>query len=259
MCILCETQALELLTEPIESLPPGELAEAIRTAREAAGPGLMDHAEAVLRGEARPDLDAGLYGEIVVTRAQEAGVLRPSRARSWRAALENGAALRDPRVQAFVSAGAEMVDEYRRLLYERQPVVARFVEAAPNSVRVTGLGRDGELWFSCRGEHYTVLTEDEALDVVEREITAQLHSLEPEVLLGYASLPEGALEVLREVQRKPVDVANAILAGLVDVPALAQARTRTEGYARFFATEEDEHLEEMRFGGWIVLRVPETT
>jgi hypothetical protein len=258
MCILCETKVLEMLTEPLDSLPVGDLAEAIRLARDAAGPGLLDHAEAVLRGEARAEMDADIYGEIVVTRAQEAGVLRPSGAKQWRSALQNGDALRDPRVQAFISAGAEMIDEYRRLLEERQPVIARFVEAPLESARVTGLGRDGEMWFVCRNEHYAVLTEEEAQEVVEREISTQLHSMDVEMLLDYAALPEGANEVLREVQRKPTEMANAILAGLVDVPALAQARVRREGYAHFFAEDGDEPLEEMRFGGWILLRAQES-
>lgn len=258
MCILCETKVLEALTEAVDALPVGELAEAIRLARDAAGPGLLDHAEAVLRGEARAEMDADLYGDIVVTRAQEAGVLRPAQAKQWRVSLQNGNALRDPRVQAFLSAGAEMIDEYRRLLGERQPVVARFVEAPVESARVTGLGRDGEMWFICRNEHFAVLTEEEALEVVERELSAQLHATDVELLLDYAALPEGADEVLREVQRKPAEVANAILAGLVDVPALAQARVRSEGYAHFFAEDGDEPLEEMRFGGWILLRTQET-
>ena len=36
------------------------------------------------------------------------------------------------------------------------------------------------------------------------------------------------------VQAKPAEVANSLLAGLVDLPALAEDRVRTEGYAPFF-------------------------
>ena len=58
MCILCDHGTLELLTTPLESLSHGRIAEAVRAAREAAGPGVLDHAEAVLRGDAEPTVDA---------------------------------------------------------------------------------------------------------------------------------------------------------------------------------------------------------
>ena len=74
MCILCDHGTLEALTAPLESLSPGRVADAVRAAREAAGPGVLDHAEAVLRGDADPVVEAGLYDE-VVGRALESGVL----------------------------------------------------------------------------------------------------------------------------------------------------------------------------------------
>ena len=52
MCILCDHETLDLLTAPLERFQPGQLAEVIRTARDAASPGVLDHAEAVLRGDA---------------------------------------------------------------------------------------------------------------------------------------------------------------------------------------------------------------
>ena len=128
MCILCDHGTLELLTTPLESLSHGRIAEAVRAAREAAGPGVLDHAEAVLRGDAESSVDANLYDE-VVGRALESGVLSSLDATAWAARLEAGEGLRDPRVQAFLSSSAEILDEYSVLLVERQQVVERFVEA----------------------------------------------------------------------------------------------------------------------------------
>src|SRR5688500_8123341 len=87
MCILCDHGTLELLTTPLERFTAGQLGDAIRAAREAAGPGVLDHAEAVLRGDAEPVLDPEFYSEIVVARALESGVVTSRDASEWDAWL----------------------------------------------------------------------------------------------------------------------------------------------------------------------------
>lgn len=256
MCILCDHGTLRLLTAPLEQLVPGELGDAIRVAREAAGPGILDHAEAVLRGEAPPIPDAEMYGEVVVARALDAGVLSRAAASAWEARLRKASTARDPRVQAFVSTCAELVDEYRVLFAERREVVERYVEARGDAVEFAGIGQDGELWFEYREESYAPLTQAEATDTVERELVATLHATQPETLLRYSMLPDAALEVLVGVQAKPAEDANEILAGMIDLAALAEDRIRAEGYAPFFRGEGIDSVEDLRFGEWIIVRVP---
>lgn len=256
MCILCDSETLEQLTAPLERFQPGRLADAVRLARDAAGPGVLDHAEAVLRGDASGGADAALFGEIVVARAMEAGVLSSAAASAWDRRLETGAGLRDPRVQAFVSSCAEILDEYVLLAEERRQLIERFIEAFSGAVRFAWLGPDGELWFDHEGESYAALAEDEALEVVERELSGALHTLDPEVLRLYTSLPEAGRDVLAGIQSKPPEVANAILSGMIDLPALAEDRVRQEGYASFFRGDPPRPVEEMRFGEWLIVRIP---
>ena len=255
MCILCDHGTLELLTTPLESLSHGRIAEAVRAAREAAGPGVLDHAEAVLRGDAEPTVDANLYDE-VVGRALESGVLSSLDATAWAARLEAGEGLRDPRVQAFLSSSAEILDEYSVLLVERQQVVERFVEAPDGAVTFLGLGPDGELWFDFEGESYVALAADEAREIVQRELGTTLHTFDAEVLMRYCSLPETASDVVAGILAKPTEVANGILGGLVDLPLLADDRIRAVGYAPFFRGDPPRPVEDLRFGEWIIVRIP---
>jgi hypothetical protein len=236
MCILCDHGTLELLTTPLERFAAGQLGDAVRAAREAAGPGILDHAEAVLRGDAESALEPDFYGEVVVARALESGVVTS----------------RD----AFLSSCAEILDEYAVLLGERRQIVDRFVEARNASARFTWLGPDGELWFDYGGESYAALTEPEALEIVQREIGTTLNTQEPELLLRYSGLPETGLEILVGIQAKPAEVANSLLAGLVDLPALAEDRVRAEGYAPFFRGDPPRSVEDLRFGEWIIIRIP---
>lgn len=258
MCILCDHGTLELLTTPLERFGVGQLGDAIRAAREAAGPGILDHAEAVLRGDGDSALEPGFYAEVVVARALESGVVTSRDASQWDAWLATESGRHDPRVQAFLSSCAEILDEYALLLGERRQVVERFVEARPDAVRFTWLGPDGELWFDFAGESYASLSEAEALEIVQREIGSQLHTQEPELLLRYSSLPESGLEVLAGIQAKPAEVANALLAGLVDLPALAEDRIRAVGYAPFFHGDPPRTVEDLRFGEWVIIRIPAT-
>lgn len=254
MCILCERSTLEILTTPLDRLPPGQVAAAIRTARDAAAAGVLDFAEAVLREEAVPAADADLYDEIVVTRARDEGVLSRSEASGWVARLRTDVAAQDPRVLAFVSSCAEIIDEYRLIFAERRQTLERFLEVRPGTVHFASIGQDGELWFEHRGELLAVLSEDEALDIVERELNLTLHSTPPEALLKYTTLPDTALEVLAGIQAKPAEVANTILAGLIDLGLLAEDRVRAEGYAPFFRAESDQGVEDLRFGEWVIIR-----
>lgn len=256
MCILCDHATLDLLTTPLDQLAPGRLADAIRDARTAAGPGVLDHAEAVLGGEAPSAPGPDLYAEIVIARALEAGVLTSSNAYSWGARLETVAGMTDPRVQAFVSSCAEIIDEYRAVLVERGRILDRFVESHGDSVAFACLGQDGEIWFDYRGESYAALSEVEAMGIVEAEISQTLNSLDPASLMRYTALPEAGLEVITGIQTRPAEVANSILSGLIDLPALADDRVRSEGYGSFFRDEDGQPMEAQRFGEWIILRRP---
>jgi hypothetical protein len=255
MCILCDHGTLELLTVPLESLTQGRVAEAVRAAREAAGPGVLDHAEAVLRGDADALADVGLYDE-VVARALESGVLSSVEASAWAARLEEGEGMRDPRVQAFLSSAAEILDEYAVLFTERRQIVERFVEANEGTVTFLGLGPDGELWFDFEGESYVALSAEEALEIVQRELGTTLHTFDAEVLMRYSSLPETATDVLTGILAKPTEIANPILGGLIDLPLLAEDRVRAVGYAPFFRGEPPRPVEDLRFGEWVIVRIP---
>jgi hypothetical protein len=171
MCILCDHGTLEVLTSPLDRLEQGQLANAIRTARDAAGPGVLDHAEAVLRGETAATAGVELYSEIVVARALEAGVLKSSDAFGWETLLTTEQGSLDPRVQAFVSSCAEILDDYQVLYRERRQVLERFLETAGDALAFVWLGQDGELWFDYQGELYSVLGQMEAMEIVERELS----------------------------------------------------------------------------------------
>jgi hypothetical protein len=256
MCILCDHGTLELLTTPLEQLGPGQLANAIRTAREAAGPGVLDHAEAVLREEVSPAAGVELYADVVVARALEAGVLKSSDAYGWGTRLNSERGLLDPRVQAFVSSCAEILDDYRLMLAERRQVLDRFLEAHNDPVSFAYLGQDGELWLDYQGEAFAVLSEGEAIEIVERELSSSLCRLDPETLLRYTTLPDAGLELLEGILAKPEEVANSLLSGLIDLPALADDRVRAEGYAPFFGTDGARPVEDLRFGDWVIIRLP---
>lgn len=255
MCILCDHGTLDKLTLPLDQLGPGDLAEAIRTARDAAGPGVMDHAEAVLRGEAPARVGSEMFGEAVVARALEAGVLSSGEALRWNEALRKERTPTDPRVQAFVSSCCEILDDYRLLLDERRSVLEMFLECRDSGVSFAWLGRDGELWFEYRGEMHAVLSEVEALEIVERELGAALHTMQADELLRYTTLPETGLEVLEGILAKPADQADSLLAGIIDIGALADDRVRISGFAPFFQGEQTRPVEDIRFAEWVIVRV----
>lgn len=254
MCILCDNTTLDRLTLPLGRLAAGELADAVRMARDAAGPGIMDEAEAVLRGESDGLLGAEVFGEVVVARALEAGVLSTADAFLWDEALTGERTMTDPRVLAFISSCAEILDDYRLLCTERKQVIEMFMECRDNGVTFSWLGRDGELWFEYRGEMYAALSEIEALEVVERELATSLHTLPADTLLRYTTLPDTGMEVLEGILTKPAEQADELLGGLIDVGALADDRVRTSGYTPFFQAEHTGPVEDLRFGEWVIVR-----
>jgi hypothetical protein len=256
MCILCDHGTLELLTTPLEQLEPGQLGNAIRTARDAAAPGVLDHAEAVLREETEPSAGAELYSDIVVARALEAGVLKSTDAFGWETRLTTEHGSLDPRVQAFVSSCAEILDDYRVLLAERRQVLERFLETAGDALAFVWLGQDGELWFDYQGELYAVLAQMEAMEIVERELSESLHTLGAQMLIRYTMLPDTGLEVLEGVLARPPEAANAILAGMIDLAGLADDRVRVTGYAPYFPGDGERTVEDLRFGEWVIIRHP---
>jgi hypothetical protein len=257
MCVFCDDRNLRLLSAPLEDLATGELAHAVRAAREAAHVGLLKHAEAALgHSDAEDELDPAAYADVVLNRAEEAGMLDGPAAFVWSERLATAAGLRDPRVQAFLACGAEVIDEYRLALPERQQIVARFVEIATTAVRFTRIGEDGELWFECGNETYAALRRHEALDVVERDVARELCVIPPAELLRYTQLPHAATDILASIQGRSEDEANAILAGLVDVPALAVDRVRSTGFAYFFKHANASSPDASEFGDWILLHEP---
>ena len=134
-------------------------------------------------------------------------------------------------------------------------MLERFVEAQPERVRFHELGMDGELWFEFGDELYVVLSEEEALEIVQRELAETLFTLSPETLLEYTTLPDSGRELLAGIQGKTPEVANSLLGGLIDLPLLAQDRVRQEGYSAFFRGDSPEAVEDLRFGEWVIIRM----
>jgi hypothetical protein len=256
MCVFCDHRNLRLLLDPLEELEPGELAEAVRAAREAAHVGILGYAEAVLGGEATGELNPDLYLEVVLSRAEEAGVVDRAGAYAVAQRLATSAGLRDPRVQAFLSCSAEVLDEYKVACTERRQLIARYIEAAPGTLHFTHIGHDGELWFEYGADQFAALRREEAMSVVEREVASGLHDTPAGELLRYTELPASALDVIVATQKRGEREANEILDTLVDVRALAEERVREYGFAHFFRRpgEDSRVLEAVPFGEWLVLR-----
>nr|MBA2671725.1 hypothetical protein [Gemmatimonadota bacterium] len=194
--------------------------------------------------------------EIVVARALEAGVLKSSDAFGWDTRLTTERGSLDPRVQAFVSSCAEILDDYRVLFAERRQVLERFLETAGDALVFVWLGQDGELWFEYQGELYAVLAQMEAMEIVERELTETLHTLGAQMLIRYTMLPDTGIEVLENILARPPEAANALLAGMIDLPGLADDRVRVTGYAPYFPGDGERTVEDLRFGEWVIIRHP---
>jgi hypothetical protein len=255
MCVLCDVTVLRRLAAPFDSLSPLERADAIREAREAAAVVSLDIAEAVLRGEAVDVGDPDLYSQHVLATAREEGVLSGSDTMRWRTELAGPRGPHDPRVQAFLSSCAEAVADYQAGEVERRRVLERYLEVRGEQVGFASIGRDGEMWFESRGDHYTVLTDEEAMDIAVHRLTDGLPAMSAEELLPYSRLPASAMDVLESIRGRPAEEAAEVLAGIVDVALMAEDRVVQGGYAAFFAGEEGTRTEDTDFGEHVIVRL----
>lgn len=256
MCVLCDPQVLGMLSTPLERLSPAERVQAIRVARDAAMVAAAPLVEQVLRGESGFAGEAEPYLQEVIERAREDGILKRGDAFRWETEVRSGQALLDPRVQAFLSGCAEWVADYESRAAEERVVLARFLEARPNTLRFASLGRGWELWFE-HGEHaYAVIHRDERSRVMAIYVEGLLHSMEPAELLPYTDLPEAGVDLIRQVQGGSPEEADDMLAGIVDVDALTEELVRRRGVAALLAGPEGE-AEEIPFGEYVVIRANE--
>ena len=255
MCVLCDVTVLRRLGASFDSLAPGERADSIREAREAAGVVAPELAEGVLRGEKLDAADPELYLRHVLDTAREEGVLSGSDSIRWRGELAGPRGPQDPRVQAFLSSCAEFVADYQAGAQERRKVLERYLEVRGTAVEFASIGRDGEIWFEHRGDRYTVMTDDEAMDIAVYRLTDGLPQMSAEELLPYTRLPASALDVLESIRGRPAEEAADVLAGIVDVALMAEDRVVRDGYAGFFAEGEGMLSEDTDFGEYVVVRL----
>jgi hypothetical protein len=255
MCVLCDVTVLRRLGASFDSLGPGERADAIREAREAAGVVAPELAEGVLRGEKVDAADPELYSRHVLATAREEGVLSGSDSIRWRGELGGARGPQDPRVQAFLSSCAELIADYQAGAQERRKVLERYLEVRGAAVEFAAIGRDGEIWFEHRGDRYTVMTDDEAMDIAVYRLTDGLAQMTSEELLPYTRLPASAIDVIEGIRGRPAEEATDVLAGIVDVALMAEDRVVRDGYAGFFAGEEGMASEDTDFGEYVVVRL----
>jgi len=256
MCVLCYPDNLRLLTAPTDSLPHLQLAEAIRVAREAAMQYVLDSIHEMRDGspEISPRMvEAEEYLHYVVERAEEDGVMTASEARSWTAVLHREYA-DDPRVQAFVSSAVEGLARYLAQMADQQESIARFLEVRPEAVAFAGVGMSGELYFRHGRDAYVALTDDEAAQIAVDRVSWGLCREDPALLLRYTDLPDGAVDILAAAQQRPEEEANQVLAGMVDVPALADDSLRQRGYGWLVTESPSDVISEERFGGRVIVR-----
>jgi hypothetical protein len=257
MCILCDTQSLRLLVAPLRSLSHLELVESIRVAREAAMQIVYDTADAMgdeedtgAEGIGGPDA----YIEYIVERAEESGTANAREVRAWMAAEQDRSMLLDPRVQAFLSSGAEGFAAYRFQIRGHRTILERFLELLPGTVVFGGIGPSGEIAFDHGEERHIVLSDEEAMLIAVDRLSLELWREDPARLLPYTSLPDGAEDVIVTAQKRTPDEANDILVGIVDVRALAEDTVRRAGYGPLIAPELVDDLTEQRFGDHVILR-----
>ncbi len=258
MCVLCDKDNLRLLVAPLPLLSHRELAEAILIAREAAWQLVLDTADtfAELEPETSPrGVGPDGYGEYVVERAQTDGILQEGEAARWADDLRDGTILEDPRVQAFLSSAAEGLSTYILQIAEHKKALELFLEERDGGVSFNGVGPNAEIIFQRDEERYVVLHDDEALRIAIDSLATGLCREDPQQLIEFTNLPIGAVDVLATMQQEPPDRANDILAGIVDLHALAEDRVRKVGYAPFVAEGITEEFAEQRFGDRIIVRL----
>jgi len=258
MCVLCDRENLRLLVAPLTSLSHRQLADAVAVAREAAWQLVLDTADAVSEDE-HPEISRSLgpdcYIDYVVERAERDGALRGDETLEWNEALRDDTIYRDPRVQAFLSSAAEGLASYILQIRGHKEALELFLEERNGGVTFAGIGASGEIIFDRAAERYVVLNDEEALRIAMDRLAASLYSEDPRWLLEYTNLPVGAADVLAAMQQGPPERANDILAGIVDLQALAEDRVRQIGYAPFVAEGVTEEFSEQRFGDRIIIRL----
>ncbi len=259
MCVLCNAESLRLLIVPAESLAPLSLAESIRVAREAASQYVIDTVDGLRDEPGAPIprvVDAEEYVRYVIARAEEDRVASPTEVREWRASPRSEYAA-DPRVQAFLSSAVEGLASYEARIDEQRTVLARFLEARPATLRFDGVGMSSELYFRHGEDSYVALSDDDAIQMAVDRVSWGLHREEPAILLRYTTLPDGAVDILSDAQKRPEDEANQVLAGMVDVAALAEDTVRQNGYAWLVADPHNGDVVEQRFGERVIIRFRE--
>ncbi|HEV2148721.1 MAG TPA: hypothetical protein VGR37_15055 [Longimicrobiaceae bacterium] len=260
MCVLCNAESLRLLVVPAGGLTPLDLAESIRVAREAAVQYVLDTVDD-LREDPAADLpltvDTEAYVRFVIERAEEDAVATPAEIRAWTSVLSIEYAS-DARVQAFLSSAVEWLATYRSRIDEQRAILSRYLEARAGTVVFTGVGPSSELYFRHDEHTYVALTDADALQIAMDRISWGLHREEPQVLLQYTSLPDGALDILSDAQKRPEDEANQVLAGMVDVAALAEDTLRQHGHAWLVTDPQLGDAVEQRFGDRVVVRFRES-
>jgi hypothetical protein len=262
MCVLCDKENLRLLASPLASLSHRQVADAIGVAREAAWQLVLDMADAITEaeqaGESRSIGPDG-YIDYVIDRAQREDVLRESEVIGWTRSVRDQTIYHDPRVQAFLSSGAEGLASYILQIRDHKQSLEQFLEERNGAVVFAGVGANGEIVFDRGPERYVVLSDDEALRIAMDRVATNLCHEDPQWLLEYTNLPVGASDVLATMQQGHPDRANDILAGIVDLQALTEDRVRQIGYAPFVAEGVTDEFSEQRFGDRIIvrLRLPE--
>jgi hypothetical protein len=263
MCILCNTDSLRLLVVPLSTISNAQLVDSIRIAREAAMQLVLDTADAWAELESSventPSIDGSGYLRYVVDRAEHDAVLAADEARAWHTAFDDGTILVDPRVQAFLSSAFEGLAIYSSQIRDKRTLLERFLEVPPASTRFAGIGASGEIFLDYHDDRYIVLSDDEAMQIAVDQITGDLWKEDPARLIRYTSLPDEGISLLTAAQQGPRERVNDILAGIIDVPLLAEDIVRQTGYGRFVAADLTDDFVEQRFGDVIVLRmrVPE--
>ncbi|HEX2187680.1 MAG TPA: hypothetical protein VHG51_02220 [Longimicrobiaceae bacterium] len=259
MCVLCNAESLRLLVVPASSLEPPKLAESVRVARDAAVQFVLDTVDA-LRDEPGSELSLAVdpeeYVRYVIARAEEDAVATPGELRAWTAAPPVEYAP-DPRVQAFASSAVEWLATYRARIEEQRAILSRFLEDRSNGVLFSGVGPSSELYFRHGEDTYVALTDEDALQIAVDRVSWGLHREDPQVLLQYTTLPEGAVDILSDAQKRPEDEANQVLAGMVDVAALAEDTLRQHGHGWLVADPQQGGVVEQRFGERVVIRFRE--
>lgn len=199
------------------------------------------------------DVSPEEYVQYIVERAEEDGVAQPDDVRAWTTGYR-GEHASDPRVQAFLSSAVEGLAQYLSRMGEQREVISRYLETRPDSIHFSGIGQSGELYFRHGDDAYLALTDDEVAQVANDRVAWGLAKENPAILLRYTDLPDEAMDILTAAQKRPEDEANQVLAGMVDVPALADDLVRQRGHGWLASENANDVLGEARFGDRVIVR-----